>query len=203
MRRVSAIRRSGLCGRGTFVLKVSALRSPSLSDLTHRSVPGHCRKSTLRSGVARCGRALEALSSWRSCSRSCRAPPRRIWSASGRPPGWSSARGEGSRRAAGHDADHDSTRDEAHVRLLPRATSGPPRRLGRSPSRALAPVGLHLRHLRRRVRDRPVRGRGPHRPARLRRSALSPLGARARARPAPVATDPLQIPPQPAVRRLP
>jgi hypothetical protein len=36
MGRASAIRRSGLCGRGTFVLKVSGLRAPSLSD---RSVP--------------------------------------------------------------------------------------------------------------------------------------------------------------------
>jgi uncharacterized membrane protein YfcA len=38
MGRASAIRRSGLCGRGTFVLKVSALRAPSLPDITQLSV---------------------------------------------------------------------------------------------------------------------------------------------------------------------
>jgi hypothetical protein len=38
MGRASAIRRSGLCGRGTFVLKVSALRAPSLSDAYDHSV---------------------------------------------------------------------------------------------------------------------------------------------------------------------
>jgi hypothetical protein len=46
MGRASAIRRSGLCGRGTFVLKVSALRAPSLSDRSDCSVPRCGRPDT-------------------------------------------------------------------------------------------------------------------------------------------------------------
>jgi hypothetical protein len=50
MGRASAIRRSSLCGRGTFVLKVSALRAPSLSDPTDCSVSRPVWTGTGRSG---------------------------------------------------------------------------------------------------------------------------------------------------------